>query len=55
MWSEEYLKDQLYRPKEVGDTKDFTGKLIEIIDDWNTIVKIGKKKVNVKIENLSKR
>ena len=55
VWSEEYLQKQLYVPKEVGDTKTFTGDIVEIVDKWNVVVKIGRKKVNVKIEDLSIR
>lgn len=55
IWSEEYLKDQLYRPKKLGDSKNFDGKLIEILDNWNVIVKVGRKKIKVKIEDISIR
>ena len=52
VWSEDYLKEQLYVPKEVGDTKDFSGVIVELVDNWNVIVKVGKKLVNVKIEDI---
>lgn len=52
VWSEEYLQKQLYVPKAVGDTKDFSGEIVEIIDNWNLVVKVGRKKVNVKIEDI---
>ena len=52
VWSEDYLKEHLYVPKEVGDTKDFSGVLVEIVDNWNVVVKVGKKNVNVKIEDI---
>jgi len=55
VWSEDYLKNQLYKPKELGDTKDFTGKIIEFPDRWNVVVKVGKKKINVKLEDISVR
>ena len=55
VWSEEYLKEALYKPKKVGDTKTFTGEIVEIVDNWNTFVKIDKKKIKVKIEDLETR
>ena len=62
VWSEQYLTDQFKDlkifgrlPKEVGDSRIFTGNLIEFTDRWNVIVKIGKKKINVKLEDISTR
>jgi len=57
VWSEEYLKDQLYRPKAVGDTKTYEGKLVEIVDNWNVRVRIPKKRktVDIKLEDISTR
>jgi len=55
IWSEEYLQNQLYKPKYAGDSKEFTGKIIEFVDKWNTVLRIGKKKVNVKLDDISQR
>ena len=54
-WSEMYLREQLHEPKDIEDTKTFTGKILEFPSRWDSIVKVGKKKVNIKIEDLSVR
>lgn len=55
VYSDDYLKDQLYKPKAVGDTKTFQGKILGFEDRWNALVKIGRKKVRVKIDDLTMR
>lgn len=54
-WTEQYLQDQLYKSKHVNDSKTFTGKIIDFVDEWNAIVKVGKKKINVKLDDLNIR
>ena len=55
VWSEDYLQDQLHKTKDPDDSKTFTGKIIEFVDKWNAVVLIGKKKISVKIEDISFR
>jgi hypothetical protein len=49
VWSPEYLKELLYMPKKVGDTKTYRGEITKIIDDWNAEVKLRGKRDRVKI------
>ena len=53
VWSEDYLQDQLYKPKDYGDSKTFIGKIVEFVDKWSAVVLIKKKKVDVKLEDLT--
>jgi len=55
VWSEDYLTKQLHKPKDVDDVKTYSGKIVEFIDRHNAIVKVGKKKINVKIEDIQFR
>lgn len=43
-WSPEYLKDLLYRPKKLGDTKTYSGKITDIIDEFKFEVHIDQKR-----------
>lgn len=55
-WSEEYLIDALFKPKGRDmESKTFTGVILELPDIWHAIVKIDKKKINIKVEDLSIR
>ena len=40
VWSPEELKDQLYHPKVLGDTKTYEGKIVEFEDEFSAWVKI---------------
>ena len=57
VWSPEYLKEMLYMSKKVGDTKNYTGKITEIIDEFNVEVRIDQKRKKFKIglEEISTR
>jgi len=50
IYSPEYLKDALYKPKKLGDTKTFNGKIIALTDNWTAVVKIKRKKEEFKIK-----
>lgn len=55
VWSEDYLKKQFYGWKDDMSSKTHTGDIVEIVDNWNLIVKVGRKKINVKVEDISTR
>ena len=54
VWTDEYLKDLLYHPKKVGDTRTYRGKIVEFIDKWNVRVRVPKKRkvIEVKLEDI---
>lgn len=39
-YTPEYLKDLLYKPKKLEDSKHFYGEIVELCDDYNALVKI---------------
>lgn len=53
IYSEEYVKEQLYNPKDVNDTKTFQGKIIKFENHNDCIVEINNKNVKLKIEDIS--
>ena len=55
VYSDDYLKDALYKPKKLGDTKTFVGNIVDIPDNWHVDVKIGRKKINIKLEDIEIR
>lgn len=58
IYSPEYIKNYFYKPKKLGDSKFFTGKILEIIDDSNVLVKVRysrKEPIKINIEEISER
>ena len=54
VWSSLDIQLELdYHPEAVGDTKTFKGKISDIVDEWNVKVRIGRKKYNVSVEELT--
>lgn len=43
-WSPEYLKEMLYKPKKLGDTKTYSGKITDIIDEFKLEVRVYQKR-----------
>jgi len=55
MYSPPELREQLYQSKKLGDSKIFEGEILEFKDHAKCVVKVGKKKINLRIEDISKR
>jgi len=57
VYSPEYLKDLLYKPKKYGDSKIYRGEITKIVDEWHVEVKLqGKAKpIKINIEELETR
>ena len=58
MWSTEYLRNNLFQPKILGDTKTFQAKIIAIIDEFHVMVNIKDHRINeldVDIEEFVKQ
>lgn len=56
IYSPEHIKEYFYKPKKLGDNKSYRGEILEIIDDFNVLVKVRysrKEPIKLSIEEIS--
>lgn len=58
VYSPKYIKEYFHKPKKLGDSKTYTGTILEIVDEFHVIVKVKysrKQPIKINIEEISER